>query len=93
MIEKTTLCLKRKNKATVILEAVRFDDIKFFPALLTLRMTAEFMLSKGPVLRIILTLFFLRKLFSSYICNIPSANFEMVLQKKIWRDRKEYRYK
>ena len=66
--------LRRKNKAALILDIGRFDNIdsaviiafQFCAALLTLlMMTVESMLSKRPVSRISATLFFLLQLFHS----------------------------
>ena len=49
-----------------------FQNLQFCTALHTLlMMTAEFMLSKRPVLRFTAALFFLLKLFSSHIYCIP----------------------
>ena len=79
--------LRRKNKAAINLKTGRFDNINLAviisrvckavqnccTALHTLlMMTAEFMLSKRPVLRFTAALFFLLKLFSSHIYCIPN---------------------
>ena len=72
----TETCLRRKNKGTVNFKTGRFDNIdstviissvskavqKASAALLTLLITAaESMLSKRPVLKVIVLLFFLLK--------------------------------
>ena len=77
--------LRRKNTAKGVCKTGRFEDIDsaviissaFLHVLLI--MTAEFMLSKRPVLRIIVALLFFFKLFSSYIyCVSLSLYFFLV---------------
>ena len=76
--------LSRKNKATAIRESGRFDNIDVAVIISSvsktvknlkftlLMITAEYILSKRPVLRFIVVLLFLLKLFSSPIYCIPN---------------------